>query len=62
MQLADLGSLAPVGFDVASVESAFASTLLAISCADCIALGPPLPTGSTFEIVAYTSSRESIDR
>ena len=54
--------LPPAGFDVSSVESAFASSLLAITCADCIARGPTLPSGATFEIVAYSSSREGIDR
>ena len=61
MQVADpqSGGAPPPGFDIAAVESAFASTLLALSCTD--GFNRPLPPGTTFEVLAYSTSRQGID-
>lgn len=53
------GGAPPPGFDIAAVESAFASTLLALSCTD--GFSKPLPPGTTFEVLAYCTSRKGVD-
>ena len=61
MQVADpqSGGAPPPGFDIAAVESAFATTLLALSCTD--GFNRPLPPGTTFEVLAYSTSRQGVD-
>ena len=50
---------APESFDVASVQSAFASLLLVLSCTD--GGSKQLPPGTTFEIIVYSATREGVD-
>lgn len=47
--------------DLAALESSLGSVLLKLQFLDTIA-ARPLPPGSTFEIVAYSRSREGVDR
>ncbi|GAX78984.1 hypothetical protein CEUSTIGMA_g6424.t1 [Chlamydomonas eustigma] len=56
-QLSPQASLSSL--DISALESGFTSALLVLSCAD--RLHRPLPTGSTFEVVAYSISRSGVD-